>query len=91
MAGETASIALALKLGATVVLDDRKARRYASARGLEVVETLGLLMLVHRSGRAGSESGVRPVGGARDGALAAYQGGRAGGFGGELKKLQGGG
>lgn len=51
-AGETASIALALELPATVVLDDLKARRYARTRGLEVVGTLGLLVLVHRSGQA---------------------------------------
>ena len=51
-AGENASIALGVELNATVVLDDLKARRYARARGLEVVGTLGILVLIHRSGRA---------------------------------------
>lgn len=52
-AGETASVALALELSATVVLDDLKARRYARTRGLEVVGTPLLLVLIHRLGRAG--------------------------------------
>jgi len=51
-AGEGASIALGVELNATVVLDDLKARRYARARGLEVVGTLGILVLIHRTGRA---------------------------------------
>lgn len=51
-AGENASIALAGERGATVVLDDLKARRYARSEGLRVVGTLGLLVLIHRSGKA---------------------------------------
>lgn len=51
-AGETASIALALKLSATVVLDDQKARRYAREKDVAVVGTLGILVLIHRTGRA---------------------------------------
>ena len=51
-AGENASTALGVELNATVVLDDLKARRYARARGLEVVGTLGILILIHRTGRA---------------------------------------
>jgi len=51
-AGENAAIALGVELGATVVLDDQKARRYARTSGLLVVGTLGVLVLIHRTGRA---------------------------------------
>lgn len=51
-AGENAAIALAQELGATVVLDDLKARRYARSKGIRVVGTLGILVLIHRLGRA---------------------------------------
>ncbi len=51
-AGENAAISLAQELEATVVLDDLKARRYARSKDLEVVGTLGILVLIHRLGRA---------------------------------------
>lgn len=51
-AGESASIALGIELNAAVVLDDLKARRYARERDLEVVGTLGILVLIHRTGWA---------------------------------------
>lgn len=46
--GENATIALGLELEATIVLDDLKARRYASGQGLSVVGTLGILILIHQ-------------------------------------------
>lgn len=50
--GETAAIALALDLSALVVLDDRRARRRASRAGLRITGTLGILVVIHRSGLA---------------------------------------
>jgi uncharacterized protein len=50
--GETAAIALALDLSALVVLDDRRARRRASRAGLRITGTLGILVIMHRSGLA---------------------------------------
>lgn len=50
--GEAEAIALAAEHSAWVLLDDRKARRYARSRGLTVVGTLGLLVAVHRHGLA---------------------------------------
>jgi predicted nucleic acid-binding protein len=56
--GEEEAIALALDLtqagGAPilVVLDDLKARRYAQGIGLPLVGTLGILLRIHRLGRA---------------------------------------
>lgn len=48
--GETAAIALALDLSALVVLDDRRARRRALRAGLRITGTLGILIVMHRSG-----------------------------------------
>lgn len=52
--GEAEAIALAAgrSAWAWVLLDDRKARRYARSRGLTVVGTLGLLVVMHRHGLA---------------------------------------
>ena len=50
-AGESAAIALALEVGADVLLaDERKGRRKAVAMGLEVVGLLGLLSEAKRRG-----------------------------------------
>ena len=50
-AGESSVISLALTLSeATVVLDDLAARRCATALGLKVVGTLGLLLMAKKAG-----------------------------------------
>jgi uncharacterized protein len=51
-AGEQSAIALALDLGALVVSDDARARRYALAAGLKLTGTLGILSRIHRLGWA---------------------------------------
>ena len=49
--GETEAIALAMEKRATVVvLDDRSARIAAERLGLNVIGTLGVLLLAHRNG-----------------------------------------
>jgi predicted nucleic acid-binding protein len=47
-AGETSSLALALELSTTVVLDDALARKRARQFNLSVVGTVGFLVLLHR-------------------------------------------
>lgn len=49
-AGETGSIALALARGAGLLVDDRSARRVATALGIPVIGLLGVLVLAKRSG-----------------------------------------
>ena len=50
-AGETAVIALAVKIGTDlVVLDDLAARNVAAGLGLNVTGTLGILMAAHTKG-----------------------------------------
>jgi uncharacterized protein len=51
-AGEKEVLALGLELGATVALDDLKARRYAQQLDLDLTGTLGLLLEVHGKGWA---------------------------------------
>lgn len=43
--GEAAVLGLAEELGGTVVIDERKARRYAKRLGLPLTGTIGLLLL----------------------------------------------
>ena len=53
--GEAEVIALGLRLqNALVVLDDREARRQAAAMGLEMVGTLGILVLAKEKGLLGA-------------------------------------
>lgn len=47
-AGETSSIALALEIDSTVILDDALARKRARQLNLSVVGTIGIVMLLHR-------------------------------------------
>ena len=50
-AGESEAIVLALSLKATqIILDERAARRYAKARHLPVIGTLGILLQAKRKG-----------------------------------------
>ena len=56
-AGETEAIAVALALGAEVVLDDLSARRLAGELGLPVVGVIGLIL---RAKRHGFVETVRP-------------------------------
>ena len=58
-AGEAEAIALAMELGdATIILDDKKARRIASDLGLRVTGTLGVLV---RAKRQGVVPAVKPL------------------------------
>ena len=50
--GEREAIALARGTGATVVLDDRRGRRRARILGVPLTGTLGVLLGLHRAGRA---------------------------------------
>ena len=57
--GETEAIALALAHpDATLLIDERRGRRYAAFRGLRIVGTFGLVVLAKRSGLVPA---VRPV------------------------------
>jgi uncharacterized protein len=47
--GESEALAVALELKAWVLLDDRKARRYAKNKGISSIGTLGLLILIHQN------------------------------------------
>jgi uncharacterized protein len=49
-AGETSAIAVARTLGAGLLLDDRAARRVASALGIPMIGVLGFLVLAKRAG-----------------------------------------
>lgn len=48
--GEAAAIPLAARLGATILVDDAKARTVARARGLVVIGSLGVLLAAKRAG-----------------------------------------
>lgn len=49
--GETEAIALALSHpGATLLIDERRGRRYATFKGIRIVGTFGLVVLAKRSG-----------------------------------------
>ena len=56
--GERCAIAVALDLGATLLVDDRAARRHAEVLGLSVLGTLGVLVLAKRRGLIAE---VKPV------------------------------
>jgi len=61
-AGEASAIVLAKNLRADVlILDDRAARRVATAHGLTVVGLLGLLILAHRSGQTDARLAIRKL------------------------------
>lgn len=49
-AGERAAIGRAIEIGAALLADDRAARLHASARGLVVIGTLGVLVRAKRIG-----------------------------------------
>ena len=49
-AGEAAAIPLAVRMRATLLVDDADARVVAQARGLAIVGTLGILLLAKRAG-----------------------------------------
>ena len=48
--GERNAIALAIERGATLLIDDRRARRMAAESGRPVIGTLGLLVRAHEEG-----------------------------------------
>lgn len=56
--GESAVLVLGRKLGATVVIDDRDARRAASVLGLSYIGTLGVVLQARRTGRIESAKDV---------------------------------
>lgn len=56
--GERCAIAVALELGASLLVDDRAARRHAEVLGLNVLGTLGVLVLAKRRGLIAE---VKPV------------------------------
>ncbi len=57
--GETEAIALALAYpGATLLIDERRGRRYAAFRGIRIVGTFGLVVLAKSNGLLPA---VRPV------------------------------
>lgn len=56
--GELAAIGLALQVGATVLIDELRGRAAAARLGLEVVGTLGLLLLARETGDIGT---LRPL------------------------------
>lgn len=51
-AGEVETLALAIELGCTALLDDAQARRYAVRKGVPFTGTLGILRDIHREGLA---------------------------------------
>lgn len=51
-AGETEALALALELGGRLVIDERRARRYASQKGLIHAGVLAILSAIHARGLA---------------------------------------
>ncbi len=53
-AGETAVLSLALHLGATVLMDERRGRQTAQKLGLNVVGVCGLLLKANRLGGIGA-------------------------------------
>lgn len=57
-AGEAEAIALAVSLGATLLVDERKGRLVAGELGLRVRGTIGVLLLAASEGHLGA---VRPV------------------------------
>lgn len=58
-AGETAAIALAVKLQADlIILDDLRARLTAQAIGLKVTGTLGLILSAYKSNLISREDGI---------------------------------
>jgi uncharacterized protein len=56
--GERCAIAVAIDMGAVLLVDDRAARRHAEALGLHVLGTLGVLVLAKRRGLIAQ---VKPV------------------------------
>ncbi len=52
--GETAAISRALEIGAGLLADDQAARNMARANGLDVIGTLGVLVLAKRAGLVGA-------------------------------------
>lgn len=50
--GERDTIALALEIGTTAVMDDRRGRRRARDLGVPLTGTLGVLQALHRAGLA---------------------------------------
>lgn len=56
--GERSALALAIELGATMLADDRRARRAALESGRPVIGTLGLLVLAREDG---SLAAIRPL------------------------------
>ena len=56
--GERCAISMALDLDAALLVDDRAARRHAEALGLDVLGTLGVLVLAKRKGLVAE---VKPV------------------------------
>jgi hypothetical protein len=56
--GERCAIGMALDLDAALLVDDRAARRHAEALGLDVLGTLGVLVLAKRKGLVAE---VKPV------------------------------
>lgn len=56
--GECCALRVALDLGAALLVDDRAARRHAEALGIDVLGTLGVLVLAKRRGLIAE---VKPV------------------------------
>ena len=56
--GERAAITRALEIGAGLLADDRAARQHATALGLVVIGTLGVLVLAKRAGHVAA---IRPL------------------------------
>jgi len=56
--GECAAIARALQIGAGLLADDQAARQCASELGIQVVGTLGVLILAKRAGHLDA---IRPL------------------------------
>jgi predicted nucleic acid-binding protein len=57
--GESSAIALGLESeNALVILDDKKARRYAQSMGLNIIGTLGLCIEAYKQGLIGDMDGL---------------------------------